>query len=236
MDMEKVFDPQIVVLAGGLATRLGDLTKSQPKSMIRICDKPFLQYQLELFKKNGIYRVVLCLGYLGEQIESYFGTGSRFGMDIKYSFDNKPLSTAGAIKNAAPLLDDEFFTIYGDSYVFLDFVAVYNYFQSKDRLGLMTVYKNNNQYDSSNTVIRDEYVIKYNKRQKTNDMNYIEYGVNLFKKEILSRIPQDNFYELGDVFNSLVEDKQLLAYEVTDRFYEIGSLNGLADFKKYIGE
>jgi NDP-sugar pyrophosphorylase family protein len=100
----------------------------------------------------------------------------------------------------------------------------------------MTVYKNNNQYDSSNTVIRDEYVIKYNKRQKTNDMNYIEYGVNLFKKEILSRIPQDNFYELGDVFNSLVEDKQLLAYEVTDRFYEIGSLNGLADFKKYIGE
>jgi NDP-sugar pyrophosphorylase family protein len=236
MDMDKVFNPQIVVLAGGLATRLGELSKNQPKSMIKINNKPFLQYQLELFKKNGITRVLLCLGYLGEQIEKYFGTGSRFGMNIKYSYENKPLSTAGAIKNAGLLLDDEFFTIYGDSYVFLDFRDIYNYFHSKNKQALMTVYKNDNLYDSSNTVIQDEFVLKYNKHQKTSDMTYIEYGVNLFRKEILSKIPEDSYYELGDVFNSLIKDKELLAYQVKERFYEIGSLNGLADFKKYIGE
>ncbi len=231
-----MFNPQIVVLAGGLATRLGELSKNQPKSMIKINNKPFLQYQLELFKKNGITRVLLCLGYLGEQIEKYFGTGSRFGMNIKYSYENKPLSTAGAIKNAGLLLDDEFFTIYGDSYVFLDFRDIYNYFHSKNKQALMTVYKNDNLYDSSNTVIQDEFVLKYNKHQKTSDMTYIEYGVNLFRKEILSKIPEDSYYELGDVFNSLIKDKELLAYQVKERFYEIGSLNGLADFKKYIGE
>jgi NDP-sugar pyrophosphorylase family protein len=234
--MEKVFNPQIVVLAGGLATRLGELSKSQPKSLVKINNKPFLQYQLEIFKKNGISRVLLCLGYLGDQIESYFGTGSRFGMEIKYSYENKPLSTAGAIKNAEPLLEDEFFTIYGDSYVFLNFADIYNYFQDKKKLALMTVYRNNDLYDSSNTVIRDGLVTAYNKHQKTSNMHYIEYGVNLFRKDILNIIPEDSYYELGEVFNSLIIEEELLAYEVKERFYEIGSLNGLADFKKYIGE
>jgi len=233
--MKKVFNPQIVVLAGGLATRLGELSKNQPKSLIKINNKPFLQYQLELFKRNGINRVILCLGHLGEQIESYFGTGSRFGMDIKYSYENKPLSTAGAIKNAEPMLEDDFFTIYGDSYVFLDFADIYKYFHDKKKLALMTVYKNNNLYDASNTVIRDGLVIKYNKRQKTSGMHYIEYGVNLFRKDILDIIPEDSYYELGEVFNSLIIDEELIAYEAKERFYEIGSLNGLADFKKYIG-
>ncbi len=125
-----MYNPQMVVLAGGLATRLGELTSNQPKSMLKIEGKPFLQYQLELFKQNGISRVLLCLGHFGEQIEDYFGNGSRFGMDIKYSYEKKPLCTAGAIKNAAPLLDDEFFTIYGDSYVFADFAAIYDYFHT----------------------------------------------------------------------------------------------------------
>jgi len=226
---------QIVVLAGGLATRLAHLTQNQPKSMVNINGKPFLQYQLELFKKNGITRVLICLGHLGEQIESYFENGSRFGIDITYSYENKPLGTAGALKNAERLLDDRFFTIYGDSYVSLDFSDVWGYFQSRNKLALMTVYKNNNLFDTSNTVIRDSLVLKYNKHEKAADMNYIEYGVNIFRKDVLSGIPEDRFYELGDVFTPLIEDEQLLAYEVTERFYEIGSLNGLTDFKTYIG-
>ncbi len=110
-------DTQIVVLAGGMATRLGDLTRNTPKSMVKINGKPFLEYQLEMFKRSGFNRVLVCLGHLGKQIESYFGDGSRFAIDIKYSYEDKPLGTAGALKTAGPLLDERFFTIYGDSYL-----------------------------------------------------------------------------------------------------------------------
>jgi NDP-sugar pyrophosphorylase family protein len=203
--------------------------------MVKINGKPFLEYQLKMFKQGGFNRVLICLGHLGEQIESYFGDGSKFGIDIKYSYEDKPLGTAGALKNAWTLLGDRFFTIYGDSYIAPDFDDIWNVFHSKNKKGLMTVYKNNNLYDSSNTVISGDIVTRYDKRNKTSDMAYIEYGVNLFHKEILTRIPEDCFYELGDVFTSLMADNELLAYEVNERFYEIGSPSGLQDFISYTG-
>lgn len=231
----KADNVQIIVLAGGLATRLGALTQNTPKSMVKINGKPFLEYQLEMFKQSGFNRVLICLGHLGEQIESYFGDGSRFGIDIKYSYEDKPLGTAGALKNAALLLDDSFFTIYGDSYISPDFEDIWNVFHSKNKQGLMTVYKNNNLYDSSNTIISEDIVTRYDKCNKTPDMACIEYGLNLFHKDMLARIPKDCFYELGDVFISLIADNELLAYEVKERFYEIGSPSGLDDFITYMG-
>jgi NDP-sugar pyrophosphorylase family protein len=231
----KTDNVQMVVLAGGLATRLGALTHNLPKSMVKINGKPFLEHQLEMFKRSGFNRVLICLGHLGEQIESYFSDGSRFDIDIRYSCEDKPLGTAGALKNAATLLDDKFFTIYGDSYINPDFEDIWNVFQSKNKQGLMTVYKNNNLYDSSNTVISGDRVTRYDKRNKTPDMACIEYGVNLFHRDILARIPKNCFYELGDVFISLIADNELLAYEVKERFYEIGSLSGLQDFIFYTG-
>ena len=104
---------QVAILAGGLATRLRPLTQDQPKSMVRVLGRPFLEYQLEFLRRNGITAVVLCIGYLGEQIEGYFGDGGGFGVDIRYSREDKPLGTAGALKNARGLLADEFFTLYG---------------------------------------------------------------------------------------------------------------------------
>ena len=231
----KADDVQIVVLAGGLATRLGVLTHDIPKSMVEIKGKPFMEYQLDIFKRSGFKRALICLGHFGEQIETYFGDGSRFGIEIKYSYEDKPLGTAGALKNTGTLLDDRFFTIYGDSYIAPDFDDIWNVFRSKNKLGLMTVYKNNNLYDSSNTVIDGNMVTRYDKRNRTPEMACIEYGINLFHKDMLARIPKNCFYELGDVFISLIADDELLAYEVKERFYEIGSPSGLEDFKNYIG-
>jgi NDP-sugar pyrophosphorylase family protein len=121
---------QVAILAGGLATRLGDLTDEQPKSMVEFLRKPFLQYQLELLKRNGIKNIVLCIGHLGEQLESYFGDGDKFGVNIRYSREDEFLGTAGALRNAWNLLNSVFFTMYGDSYLFLDFEACMSYFNS----------------------------------------------------------------------------------------------------------
>ncbi|MFC2067344.1 NDP-sugar synthase [Chloroflexota bacterium] len=114
---------QTVILAGGLATRLGDLTKDNPKSMLKILGKPFMEYQLESLRAGGIEDIVICLGHLREQIESYFGDGREHGVNIRYSYEDNLLGTAGALKKAEPLLGDIFFTMYGDSYLFLDFAA-----------------------------------------------------------------------------------------------------------------
>jgi NDP-sugar pyrophosphorylase family protein len=226
---------QVAILAGGLATRLGPLTKETPKSLINIRGKPFLQYQLEFLKKGNIRDIVLCIGYLGEQIEKYFGDGMEFGIGIKYSYDgDKLLGTAGALKNAERWLEDEFVVMYGDSYLFLDFPAVASYFRKFDKLGLMVVYKNTDRYDKSNVVIDGNLVKEYNKKVKSKDMVHIDYGASILRKEALKLVPQNQPYSLEELFSQLIDRKQLLAYEVGRRFYQIGSLEGLHEFEKYI--
>lgn len=225
---------QVAIIAGGLATRLGELTKSQPKSMVLIAGKPFLEHQLEYLKKAGVRNVILCIGHLGQQIEDYFGDGSKFGVSINYSREERPLGTAGALKRAEPMLLDIFFTLYGDSYLFLDYKLALAHFKSKNKLGLMTVYKNRDLYDRSNTAVGDGMIKRYDKREKTQDMVYIEYGANIFDKKVLGMIPQDKPYGLEDLFPRLIEQNQLAAYEVTERFYEIGSKQGIQDFTGFI--
>lgn len=225
---------QVAIIAGGLATRLGSLTQGQPKSLIRILGKPFLEYQLEFLRRGGIEKVVLCTGHLGEQIESYFGDGKRFGVSIKYSREPKLLGTAGALKNAQALLHDRFFTLYGDSYVFMDFRDAMAGFVTGDKMGLMTVYKNFDQWDKSNTAVERGMVSKYSKRERTPDMVYIDYGVNLFKKSVLDRVPLDQPYALEDIHQRLIREKQLAALEISQRFFEIGSLQGLNEFEDYV--
>jgi NDP-sugar pyrophosphorylase family protein len=225
---------QVAILAGGLATRLGDLTKNQPKSMLKIQGKPFLEYQLGLLGRAGIENIVLCLGHMGEQIERHFGDGRKYGVNIKYSREDRLLGTAGALKNAEALLDDTLFTMYGDSYLSLDFSLAMRYFKNQNKLALMTVYKNYDRYDRSNTVVEGGLVKKFSKKEKTEDMVYIEYGANIFRKEVLKMIPENQYYSLDDLFPRLIKMEQLLAFEVKGRFYEIGSLQGLKDFEELI--
>ena len=225
---------QIVILCGGLATRLGDLGKDTPKSMIQIKGKPFLEYQIENVKKHLITDIVLCVGHLSEQIEDYFGNGENLGVNIRYSYDkDKPLGPIGALKNAESLLQDTFFIMYGDSYVFVDFDKVYSYFKKQNKIALMVVYQNFDKFDSSNIIINNEKVVKYD-GEKTKETTYIDYGVSLFRKKILQDVPQDVFYSTNDLFSKLVKQKELLAYEVKKRFYHIGTPEALKEFKKYI--
>jgi NDP-sugar pyrophosphorylase family protein len=198
--------------------------------------KPFLEYQIDRLKAQGVRDIVLCIGYLGEQIQDYFGDGKRFGVNLRYSVEKTPLGTAGALKNASGLLGDVFVSMYGDSYLFLDFKHMLKYFVSNDKLAMMTVYKNLNRYDRSNTMIDGKMVKKYSKDDKSGTMNYIDYGANVFRKEVLEMIPENRFYAFEELFPRLIESGQMLAYEVKERFYEIGSPDGLAEFSKFVEE
>ena len=226
---------QMVIICGGLGTRLGHLTKYTPKSMIEIEGKPFLEYQIENLKKQSVTDIVLCVGHLSEKIEEYFGNGERFGVNLKYSFENdKLLGQIGAVKNAEPLLKDTFFIMYGDSYLSIDLHKVHNFFIQNNKPALMVVYKNHDKYDRSNIIIQDNMVVGYGEKQRTRDMVYIDYGTSVFRKKVLEYIPKDTPYSTEEFFSDLIKKQELLAYESEKRFYHIGTPEAIEDFRNYV--
>src|SRR5438876_1042545 len=146
----------VAILAGGLATRLRPITERIPKVLVPVAGKPFLAHQLELLRTQGLTRVVLCLGHLGERVRQVFGDGQAHGVTLQYSFDGPVLlGTGGALKQALPLLGENFFVLYGDSYLPIDFRPVGDSFERSGKLGLMTVYENQGRYDTSNVVFAE---------------------------------------------------------------------------------
>ena len=229
--MSKLFP--IVILAGGLATRLGSLSKTTPKSLILVNEEPFIVHQLRLLKNQGFKKIVVCIGYLGNLIQKYVGDGKQFGLSVTYSEDGKKLlGTAGAIKNALSILEENFFVLYGDSYLMIDYKKIQQFFMQQSKPALMTIFKNNDTGDNSNIEFNDNGIIKYDKKNKTINMTYIDYGLALFKKNIFTS--NDYFYDLSDVFQKLLKQKQLANYEVNQRFYEIGSFAGLRELKNFL--
>jgi NDP-sugar pyrophosphorylase family protein len=228
-------DIPVAILAGGLATRLRPITEKIPKSLVPVAGKPFLAHQLELLHSRGIRRAVLCTGYLGEMIQRDFGDGAAFGVRLDYSFDGpKLLGTGGAIKRALPLLDDEFFVLYGDSYLPVEYHPIAEFFRRSGKLGCMTVYHNQGRYDTSNVVFRNGEIAVYDKRSRVPEMQYIDYGLCLFKAPVFNSYTSGQSFDLAEVMGKLVHEKQLAGYEVRERFYEMGSPAGLAELESLL--
>jgi NDP-sugar pyrophosphorylase family protein len=225
------------ILTGGLATRLRPLTETIPKALIDINGEPFLAHQLRLLCSRGIRKVVLCVGHLGEMVRDFTGEGGRFGLDIQYSFDGPVLrGTAGAIHQALPLLGDPFLVLYGDSYLPCDYAAVESVFAASNKLGLMTVYRNQNQFDTSNVEYANGRIIAYDKQHRTPSMHHIDYGLGIFRHEAFAGMTRETVRDLASVYQELLANHQLAACEIKDRFYEIGSLSGIEDLKVYLSE
>jgi len=226
---------QIVIICGGLATRLGELTKNIPKSMMDVDGKPFLQHQIENLKKHGFDEFILCVGYLSKKIKNYFGNGEKFEVKIKYSYDGeKPLGPIGAIKNAEDLLDEDFFILYGDSYLTVDYKKAYSKYKKCKKPACMVVYKNYNKYDKSNLIIKNNLVVGYGEDARTKDMVYVDYGTSILSKKTLDLIPENTMFSTGEFFSKLIENKELCAFEAKKRFYHIGNPEALEELRKYI--
>lgn len=220
----------VAVLAGGLATRMRPITETLPKSLLDVAGEPFVAHQLRLLRREGMKRVVLCLGYLGDQVMDFVGDGSRFGLDVAYSFDGDTLvGTGGAIHKALPLLDDPFFVVYGDSYLDTNYAAVGQHFLRSGAAALMTVFRNEGKWDTSNVVFRDGELMVYSKRTRTPDMHFIDYGLGILTGRALEGRQPGVPFELAEVYEQLAAKKKLAGYEIASRFYEIGSREGLAD-------
>ena len=227
----------IAILAGGLATRLRPITEEIPKSLIEVAGKPFIYHQLEYLRKQGIKSVVLCIGFLGEMIEEVVGDGSRWDIHVSYSLDGPALlGTGGALRQALPLLGEHFFILYGDSYLPINFSDVEKIYAASGKKGLMTILKNQNRWDKSNVEFDVGQITEYNKTVIRPQMHYIDYGLGILQSATLQAYPARQSFDLSKVYNYLSLAGELAGYEVFERFYEIGSHQGIADTQAYLLE
>jgi D-sedoheptulose 7-phosphate isomerase len=225
----------VIILAGGLATRLRPITEKIPKALVEVGGEPFIAHQLRLLKSHGVQSVVVSAWYKGEMIREFVRNGEQFGLDVQYVFDgDRPLGTGGAIRQALPLLNGPFFVLYGDSYLPCDYADVQAHFDRHRQPGLMTVYRNHGKWDTSNVEMQDDRILCYDKKNRTPRMEFIDYGLGLFKPEVFAPLPQGHPADLTDVYQKLVADHNLLAFEVRQRFYEVGSFEGLQELDELL--
>ena len=213
------------------------MTEQIPKSLISINGQPFVAHQLQLLRSRGIEDVVLCVGYLGQLIQDFAGNGSEFGLHISYSCDGERLlGTAGAIRKALSLLGREFFVLYGDSYLPCDYSAVQSAFEASHMRGLMTIYRNDSRYDLSNVEAENGRILRYDKRNRSPGMNYIDYGLGVFDRSVFEEIDADEACDLAEIYERLLKASKLASFEIFERFYEIGSPAGISDLSEFLAQ
>ena len=227
----------LAILAGGYASRLGSLTKDLPKCLIEINGRAFVDWQLDLLTKNGYSDFVFCVSYKSGIVQEYLGDGSDRGIKIRYSLDgDTQLGTGGAIQKALPKLGKVFGVIYGDSYLPINYEAVENNFSNSKCKALMTIYKNHNQFDSSNVEFHDGKLIDYQKGSDNKNMQHIDYGITFFREEAFRPWIDQSSFDLSVVCHQLAKNGQLGGFEVYERFYEIGSVQGIEEISQYLGK
>jgi NDP-sugar pyrophosphorylase family protein len=227
----------VAILAGGLATRLRPLTETVPKVLLEVAGKPFLEHQLARLREQGLKDVVLCVGFLGETIQEQYGDGRAQGIHISYSFDGpKLLGTGGAIRKALPLLGDAFFVMYGDSYLTIDFAEVERSFRTLGKPGMMTLFHNQDHWDVSNVEYANGAIKRYDKVLRDAGMQHIDYGLSVFRANVFKAYPANEVLDLAHVMRTLVDQGQMAGFEARERFYEIGSHEGLRELNAFLDE
>lgn len=218
----------VAILAGGLATRLRPITERIPKSLVDVGGRPFIEHQLELLSRHGLTDILLLVGHMGEMLRDTLENGERLGVRVRYAFDGPTrLGTGGAVRAALPDLGEAFFVLYGDSYLDCDYEAIERAFLASGKPALMTVYRNNDRWDRSNVSFESGRIVQYDKVHRKPAMHHIDYGLGAFRREALVGWPATEPFDLAAVYQGLAARGDLAGYEVSSRFYEIGSPSGL---------
>ena len=225
--------PPVCILAGGLGTRLGERVRDTPKPLLEVAGEPFLLHQLRLLAAHGAREAVVCVGYLGEQIESRIGS-ERFGLSVRYSFDAPELDgTLGAIRRAQPLLGERFLVLYGDTYLPIDYADFARAWQQSGLPAAMAVLRNEGRWDTSNAIFAGDLVVRYDKQAPTPEMSWIDYGLGGLTPAAVS-MADERERDLASLYARLAEARSLYGYQATERFHEIGTPSALAETDAFL--
>jgi N-acetyl-alpha-D-muramate 1-phosphate uridylyltransferase len=225
----------LIILAGGLATRLYPITRTIPKSLVEVNGKPFIHWQLNLLRKSGYENIVICAGFLGEQIQEFLEKSDSYGMNIQYSYDGTTkLGTGGAIVKAAKNIESHFSVLYGDSYLPINYKLIESKFLKSGRKSLITVFKNQNLEHSNNIEFDGTNIIEYSKTNPTQRMTHIDYGFSCYKSEIFDDFIVGEYLDLGQVMSQLVKKGEAVSFVAARKYHEVGSFQGISDFESYL--
>lgn len=229
---------QCVVLAGGLGTRMYPRTETMPKYLLPVAGQPFADHQLGWLRRHGVRRVVLCVGFLGEQIRAHVGDGAAHGLEVVYVDDGPARAgTAGALRRAlhAGALAEHFFVIYGDSYLPFDVRQLGRAHEANGYPATLSVYRNEGRWDVGNIVVEGGRVARYHKTSggpTPAGLEWIDYGmIALDRVVVADEVAREGADDLARVYAALSAAGRLGAFEVGQRFYEVGSPEGLADLE-----
>jgi NDP-sugar pyrophosphorylase family protein len=232
---------QCVILAGGLGTRMRAHHSAAPKALFEVAGRPFAYWQLEWLASQGVDEVVYSIGHLGSMIVDAVGTGERWGLSVHYLQEDEGalLGTGGAVRHAVEsgLLGPSFFVLYGDSYLTVDLTQVHRRFNTLGLAGLMTVFENDSRLDASNVILDGDRVVRYEKGvvDPPPEMRFIDYGISeITAHAVEAALAPGEAADLAPFLSALAQESQLGAFVVTERFYEVGSAQGLADFEAYL--
>jgi len=224
----------VAILCGGKGTRIASIAGDLPKALLSVAGEPFLAHQLRWLRAAGATDVVLLTGYRGEAIRAYAGDGGAFGLHLGYSQDgDAPRGTAGAVKRALPLLGEAFLTVYGDALLNADLQAV-DVALASPYDGVMTVFRNEDRGLPSNVAVDGERVREYDKEAAAGTMTHIDYGINAFRADVFADVSDDRPVDLAEVHRAMIARGTLRAFPVSERWYEIGSPEGLAETERFI--
>jgi MurNAc alpha-1-phosphate uridylyltransferase len=229
-----------VILAGGLGTRMHPQTSVLPKCLLPVAGRSFADWQLAWLASEGVTEVVYCIGYLGDLVRAHVGDGSTWSLDVVWVDEGQRLlGTAGALRLALDreVLDEQFFVIYGDSYLSVSFSSVATAFSSSGCPALMTVFRNDGNWEESNVVFENDRVIRYQKHchEPPPGMHYVDYGLSMFRADLVAEMVMAGTpVDLAPIFEKLSFEGRLAGYEAKERFYEIGSPDGLRALEAHL--
>lgn len=228
---------QAVILAGGLATRMRPRTLTVPKAMLEVAGRPFIEHQLERLAACGVRSIVMCVAHLGEQIEAHVGDGRRFGVEVVWSYEpgGHLLGTAGAIRAALDRLEPTFLVTYGDSYLPFDYAAPLRALAAHaDCDGVMAIFANGGRWDVSNVITDGTWVTRYEKNTGDPAFDHIDYGATALRRDVIAAIPPATPVGFDTIQRDLAARKRLRACIARERFFEIGSPEGLDELDRHL--
>lgn len=222
-----------------MGTRIQSVAGDMPKSMIPVAGRPFIEHQLELLRRNRLTDVLLLIGYRGDMIREHIGDGSSWGVHVTYVQEppDALLGTGGALVHALPYLEEQFLTLYGDSYLPVDYQALMQWYEQRQDPAVMSVFRNEGQWDQSNVRVDGDRVVFYSKSAKPGEADHIDYGLSVFTRAVMASYADRPYpLDLAVIRSDLVWQGRLTAYPVAQRFYEIGKPEGLAELEAYLTE
>jgi len=222
---------QCVILIGGKGSRLGEITKSFPKPMLSIDNKPFLIHLIDQIQKFGFEKILLLSGHSGEVVENYFKENNSFDIPIQIIKEDMPLGTGGALVNAYEHLDDSFFLMNGDSIIGGNWLAISELLDSNNDLAMALVKKSDcNRYGS--VALSGNKITKFIEKKETKEEGFVNGGVYYVKKKIFSHLTTKNISFEKDILSKLVKNKKVSGLEIKGYFIDIGTPSSLSEANK----